>query len=209
VATADGPVWKPFDGAAPMSLGPYDNGTIPQGNPFQARPFPQREPSTARVLEDFRAANRKERDFLHKINNPLLVNAGTTDCVSCHTAGNLLENITFPALDELPQEKLRFESGSRFSLPPGITGFVAVGSRQTDMGVTPRNFGRVGNRPAIAQRTANESAHLVDLINTNALHASKHGPGKDCSTKEAWDCFVHSAAVDVAPETQTCLDNCK
>jgi|GEM_PF-6281695 len=63
----------------------------------------------------------------------------------------------------------------------------------------------------LATLTEKFGARVADLVNTSILHATKHGPGKDCSDVNVWRCFVHDTPPmrPGSSVSKECLSLCK
>jgi len=95
-------------------------------------------------------------DAIYRIENPTIHNPQTIDCVSCHIAQATRVWVTthFP---DLNLDKSEF----RFTSPLDLTNT----SSFQNLTVNLRAFGYFGRKPAISQRTINESAALVEKLN--------------------------------------------
>ncbi|MGJ8653811.1 MAG: hypothetical protein ACSHX8_11095 [Opitutaceae bacterium] len=97
----------------------------------------------------------KNRDIADWIANPEKSHFFNTDCASCHTETTRREILDLPT------------SAFAYKTPEGIP--------PLDPSVTPsnnwnvRNFGWFRNRATITQRTANETAEVVEFINENFI----------------------------------------
>lgn len=137
-------------------------------------------PNTAKFFDDTPPTSG---DALHAVDNPEETNFFTTDCVSCHTASQRLGSLG-----------LSTSSAKRFTVPKGVTAFVA-GPDAQGSSWNVRNCGYFNGTPSVSQRTANESAEAVDAINRLLIPAitpgkSAQNPGDDCSSQAVFDCFM-------------------
>jgi len=189
----------------------------PDGVTFTVGPLPPRDGTTRSTAWALQGnPTPAESNFLHAVDNPIpsanFLTGSTvnnTDCVSCHTAGNAIaRNVDNGVVNGLSKD--------RYVVPPGITGYVGLSHRQRDAGFDQsqwviRNFGRAGIAPSVSNRAATESARVADLVNTSILHATKHGPGKDCSDVNVWRCFVHDTPPmrPGSSVSKECLSLCK
>jgi len=142
----------------------------------------------------------------------------TTDCVSCHSSSARVFALKLGNGAEF---------NSRVRPPQNVTAYVTAANAQTSKWNT-RNFGYftsaiagVTSQPTVSQRTANETAEIVEWVNLNIIKALAdtkkpadgflHGPGKDCTKtklrqpKADGDKDVFLCLRDSKPD---CFDNC-
>lgn len=138
------------------------------------------------------------------------------DCVSCHAA-QLFQGP--PAGSFLP-----FRSGGdrtlihltatdlpavRYVPPAGVTGYLASEAFDTS-GWHIHNLGYFGLHPRIAERTLNETAEVVDLVNRLLAGDERSNPGLDCGTdRGALDAlYLCQIAAPSESARQACFAGC-
>jgi hypothetical protein len=140
---------------------------------------------------------------LHEVDNPKPNDFFSMDCVSCHTAGNLMMRRLAALGDEPTPERELITSGKtegRFSIPKGVTGYSERDTLPTQgLRWSVRNFGYFNNQPTVGKRTATESAEVAHEINTENLRLQDSGPNS-CKTiaTEKWE-------NDIEPKLWTCM----
>ncbi len=146
-----------------------NTATVPQPINFRGgmMPAPKSEENLNLLIRDssqITAAN--EADIIsavraaYRFENPSLHNPGTVDCVSCHVAQSvrIWSTRKFPEFNlESVNDKDTFKSDRNITNQSPL-------QLQTNV---VRAFGYFMNRPAVSQRTINESADVIKYINEN------------------------------------------
>jgi len=136
------------------------------------------------------------------VNNPEIVNFFTTDCISCHTATEVVAAGMVGGTPEKNRPNL-------YSIPKGLT---ALPGRRIDLDGEWRfrNLGYMFGQPTVAYRTVFETAQGLDLINRflvpglESNFSSGRNPGKDCSATEIYECSISFKTRDISE----CLNKC-
>lgn len=141
-----------------------NNGGFGGAPRFSATPEPKAKDDLTVLFDGIGAASATKTarqaafDAALRTENPTMNSPNTTDCASCHVAG---------AARNHAETKLDVKSAgnaNRFTqtkLPLTNTTEGVLG------GENVRAFGYLGNKPAIAQRTINETAAVTDWVNAN------------------------------------------
>ncbi len=157
----------------------------------------------------------KQNEFYslaNKLENPLLVDFFSTDCVSCHAIASVTSGKTFNVtLDEKPELLIadsqyksrdfidfkndpfqRFYAGDSFRPERSLTNIVEPMTKaKSGSGRRPTtfiNFGYRGARPQVSQRAANESALVASLA--NRFFNNGESPAASCPTEELRQCIT-------------------
>jgi hypothetical protein len=123
------------------------------------------------------------------LDHPSSHNALTTDCASCHTSQIFHAPPTrsfLPFQDLGDHSSTHIEtaadlSPTRFVPPAGVSAYIATDAFDAS-GWNVHNLGYFGAHARVGERTLNETAAVVDLVNRLLAGDGHRNPGLDCGT---------------------------